>query len=300
MPTLLLTTFIGVALLQLVPGDPAVAILGDYATPERIAEVRRLLGLDQPLWMQYWEWLRHAVTGDLGSSFFTLEPVAQAVARTFPVTAQIVVGALLVSAVTGLPLGVVAALRHGGRLDALLTLASTTGIAMPNFWLAMMMISVLALGLGWLPATGFVSPQDNLLESLKFTLMPAIALGASGAAEVARQMRARLIEVLESEYIRTARAMGLGPGVTLRYALKNAALPVLTVFGLLVGRMLGGTVVVETVFAIPGSGSLAVTAILQRDFPVIRGVVVVMALVVVATNLLVDLLYRAVDPRVRA
>lgn len=301
LPLLLLATFISVALIQLVPGDPALAILGDFATDERLASLRASLNLNESLPMQYYLWLSDAVMGDLGSSLLSGEPVSEAIARSLPVTLQVVGAAVVLACVAGLPLGLVAAVTRRRRLDQFLTVFSTLGIAIPNFWLAIVLISSFSLNLGWLPATGFVSPRTDLLESLGTTILPAIALGASASAEVARQTRSALLEILRSDYIRTAMAMGLGWRRTiLKHALKNAGVPLATVAGLVTTRLLGATVVVESIFAIPGIGRMAVTAVLQRDFPIIRGVIVCMVIVVLMTNLLVDISYRIIDPRMKA
>lgn len=300
-PILVLATFISVAMIQLVPGDPALAILGDFATDERLASLRESLNLNESLPMQYFLWLADAVTGDLGSSLLSSEPVSEALARSLPVTLQVVGASVVFASVVGLTLGLVAAVTRRRRLDQFLTFFSTLGIAIPNFWLAIVLISVFSLSLGWLPATGFVSPGTDLVGSLRTTLLPAIALGASASAEVARQTRSALLEILRSDYIRTATAMGFGWRRTiLKHALKNAGVPLATVLGLVTTRLLGATVVVESIFAIPGMGRMAVTAVLQRDFPIIRGVIVCMVIVVLMTNLLVDISYRIIDPRMRA
>lgn len=299
-PTVVLATFVIFALQKLIPGDPAVAIAGDAATPERLAEIRARLNLDEPLLTQYLDWLRGAFTADLGTSFRTGEGVWQLVMQRLPTTLTLAAAALVVAVVVGVPLGVAAARRRGTSGDAAITSLATLGIAVPNFWLGMVLVLVFALGLGWFPATGFVPFTDDPLRSLWHVALPAIALGAVGAAEICRQLRSALIEVFQSDFMRTHRAKGLKTGpLVWRHALKNAGLPLATILSLQVNRLLGATVVVEALFAIPGLGSLVVHATTQRDYPVIQGVVFVIVILVVLTNLVVDLAYRYIDPRIR-
>ena len=299
-PTVILATFVVFALQKLIPGDPAVAIAGDAATPELLAQIRERLNLDKPLAAQYLDWLRGAFTGDLGTSFRTGEGVWQLVMQRLPTTLTLAAAAMVVAVVVGVPLGVAAARRRGTSGDAAITSVATLGIAVPNFWLGMVLVLVFALRLGWFPATGFVPFTDDPLRSLWHVALPAIALGAVGAAEVCRQLRSALVEVFQSDFIRTHRAKGLGTrSLVWRHALKNAGLPLATIVSLQVNRLLGATVVVEALFAIPGVGSLVVQATTQRDYPVIQGVVFVIVILVVLTNLLVDIAYRYIDPRIR-
>lgn len=299
-PTVVLATFVVFILQKLIPGDPAVAIAGDAATPERLAEIRAKLNLDQPLLMQYLDWLRGAFTGDLGTSFRTGEGVWQLVMQRLPVTLTLAAAALVVAVAVGVPLGVAAARRRGTSRDTAITGAATLGIAVPSFWLGMVLVLVFALQLGWFPATGFVPFAQDPLGSLWHVFLPALALGAVGAAEICRQLRSALIEVFQSDFIRTHRAKGLPTrSLVWRHALKNAGLPLATILALQVNRLLGATVVVEALFAIPGVGSLVVQATTQRDYPVIQGVVLVIVILVVAINLVVDLAYGYIDPRIR-
>lgn len=299
-PTLLLATLVVFSLVQLVPGDPAIAILGEQATAEQIVEVRERLGLEDPILEQYWRWLGGVVTGDLGQSLHTREPVVDAISRTLPITFQLTVAALLLSLAIGIPLGVASARRLNSPLDGIITGASTVGVAVPSFWLGLILVSVFALGLGLFPAVGFVRFLDDPVQALRYMALPALALSSGGAALITRQVRGSLIEALSSDYVRTHRSRGLKQRqIVWRHALKNAALPLATVVGLSVNAFLSGSVVIETVFGIPGLGSLVIDATLQRDFPIIQGVVLTMVLLVLVTNLLVDISYRIIDPRTR-
>jgi peptide/nickel transport system permease protein len=299
LPTLVLATFLVFGLLHLIPGDPAQAIAGENASAERLAEVRGQLGLDRPFLLQYLDWLGGVVTGDLGTSLSTGEPVTDLLGQRLPTTLTLGAAALIVAVGIGIPLGVAAAQRRGRSTDTAITGVATLGIAVPNFWLGMVLVLVFALNLQWLPATGFVPLTEDPAQTLRHVLLPAIALGAVGAAEVCRQLRSALVEVLQSDFMRTHRAKGLSRrDMIWKHALKNSGLPLATIIGLLVSRVLGATVVVEALFAIPGIGSLVVQATTQRDYPVIQGIVLVTALLVLATNLLVDLAYRFIDPRI--
>ena len=298
-PVLLLATVSVFMLLQLLPGDVAVTLAGDNATEERIAEIRQLKGLDQPLLVQYGHWLWDALHGDLSQSLLSGEPVTTTLARVFPNTLFIVLYAIALSVAVGVPLGILAASRGGGLADRLVMLFSSVGVALPNFWIAMILVVAFALNRTWLPATGFVSPFENLTGAIWYATLPAVALAASGAAEVARQLRGSLIEVLHSQHFRTLHAKGLPfRAILWKHGLRNVSVNLLTVISLLVNRTLAATVVVEVVFAIPGMGNTIVNATLQRDFPVVQGAVLMMVLTVIAVNLLADLLYSILDPRI--
>lgn len=299
-PTLLLASFGVFVLVQLAPGDPAITLAGENATAQQIEEIRRQLGFDRPLLEQYWNWLWHALHGDLSTSLTTHEDVAGAIGRTLVPTVQLVIGALLVAAVLGVVAGVASARRANSATDAVITSVAAAGAAMPSFWLGLVLVSVFALKLGWLPATGFVSLTTDPGQALRYLVLPSIALGVAGATEIARQLRAVLIEILGSDHIRTLRAKGLSERrIVWRHAMKSAAVPLVTIVGLQVSRFLGATVVVEAVFGISGIGSLIVHAARNRDYPVVEGVVVVLALIVVLTNFAVDVSYRIFDPRIR-
>lgn len=298
-PVVLLATFIVFVLLKLVPGDIAVTLAGDNATHERIAEIRTMYGLDQPFMVQYGGWLMKAVQGDLSKSLLSGEAVYEAIARCLPNTMLIVVLALFIAMAAGIPLGILAASRPGSWVDSLVMSIASLGVAIPNFWLAMLLVAWFALSLGWFPATGSVPLTENPWESLRHAILPAVALASGGIAEVSRQLRSSLVEVLSSQQVRTLHAKGVSPtSILWKHGLKNVSVNLLTVISLLANRILAATVVVEAVFAIPGMGSLIVNAAIQRDFPVVQGVVFVMVLIVVGVNLLTDVLYSILDPRI--
>lgn len=299
LPVLVLATFVVFGLLKLMPGDIAITLAGENATEARIAEIRTLYGLDRPFLVQYGSWLTHALQGDLSKSLANGEPVAQSIARAFPNTLLIVLLAMSVALGLGIPLGMLAASRPDGLRDRVVTSVASLGIAVPNFWLAMLLVAWLALDFGWFPATGAVPLKQSVPEALHHAILPALALAAGGVAEVSRQLRSSLVEILSSPPVRTLRAKGLSPAVILwKHGLKNAGVNLLTVATLLFNRLLAATVVVEAVFAIPGMGNLIVNAALTRDLPVVQGVVFVMVLVVIAVNLTADLLYTVLDPRI--
>ena len=300
LPVLALATLVVFGLLKLMPGDIAITLAGENATDQRIAEIREQYGLNRPFLVQYGSWLANAFQGDLSKSLATGEPVATSIARAFPNTLLIVVLAMAAALGLGIPLGLLAASRPDGWRDRVVTSAASLGIAVPNFWLAMILVAWLALDFGWFPATGAVPLKDSIPLALHHAVLPALALAAGGVAEVSRQLRSSLVEILSSPYVRTLRAKGLSAGAILwRHGLKNAGVNLLTVATLLFNRLLAATVVVEAVFAIPGMGNLIVNAALKRDLPVVQGVVFVMVLVVITVNLLADLLYTVLDPRIR-
>ncbi len=298
-PVIVLATFVVFGLLKLVPGDLAATLAGEYATEERIAQIRESYGLNDPFLVQYGRWLWNAMQLDLSRSFQSNEPVLEQIMHRFPTTMLLVVGALLVSLVVGVPLGILAATNAGSRLDVAVTSLSSFGVALPNFWLAMILVATFSLSWGWFPATGAVRFGTDPAGAIWHAVLPSIALAAGGIAEVVRQLRSALIEILSSQYVRTLYAKGLSPSAILwKHGLKNVAVTLLTVIGLLASRLLGGAVVIEAVFAIPGMGSMVVRAAIVKDFPVVQGVVFTMVILVIAINLVIDLLYTIVDPRV--
>src|SRR6478752_2034797 len=284
LPVILLATFMVFALLKLVPGDIAVTLAGDNATDARITEIRKIYGLDRPFLVQYGAWLGHVVQGDLSQSLLTGEKVATSIARAFPNTLLIVAIALVLALVSGIPMGVIAAIKPNGWVDKTVSMIASLGVAIPGFWL---------------PATGAKSFSVSPWEAIRHALLPGIAIAAYGMAEVARQLRGSLLEVLSSQYVRTLHAKGLSmTRILWQHGLKNVSVNLFTIISLLVNRMLAATVVIEAVFAIPGMGSLIVRGALQRDFPIVQGVVFAMVIVVIAVNLIADLLCAAVDPRI--
>lgn len=299
-PILFFAAMITFLLVYLTPGDPAIAMAGEFATPERIAEIRERMGFNDPFLHQFWSWASGVLSGDLGTSLFNTTPVWDLVLNRLPVTLSLTLLAVLLSVVIGVPLGLLAGVRQNSLLDRVLTILASLGIATPHFWIGTMLVLFLALQMGLLPATGFVPIRENPWEWFLHMLLPAIALGAGTIAEIARQTRSGTIQVLERDHIRTARAMGLRPpAVVAKHVVKNAAIPVVTVLGVQVAHLLGGAVVVEQVFALPGLGQLLITSVLQRDIPVIQGVVLLTAVIVVLVSLLVDLSYTYLNPKVR-
>ena len=297
-PVVVLATLVVFGLMQLVPGDPAVMLAGENPSPQRIAQIRESLGLDQPFLLRYLTWIGHALTGDLSHSLMSSEPVLDALLRTFPHTLLVVGLALLMSLAIGVPLGITAAVRAGTRSDTAISGLASLGIAVPNFWFAMLLVAAFSLHVQWFPATGATTLTEDPLRALYQAFLPSLALAAGGVSEIARQVRSALVEVLNSQYVRTLRAKGLsGARVLYLHGLKNIGVIVITVAGLLVNRLLGATVVIEAVFAIPGTGSLVVNAALNKDFPVIQGVVLAMVVLVLLINLLTDVLYTFIDPR---
>jgi peptide/nickel transport system permease protein len=299
-PLVLLITLGTFALGQLMPGDQAYAVAGPDASPERVAQVRRDLDLDDPAPVRYVRWLGDAVQGDLGVSASTRRPVADELGRRWPVTASLGVAALALALVLGVPIGVAQGLRPGSWLDRALLALVSLGLAAPAFWLATVLVYLLSVERRWLPAMGYVPFGESPVEWARHIVMPAITLAVVGAAEIARQLRAGLVGVMQQDHIRAAQARGLGPwAVAGRHALRNAALPVLTIIGLRIGQLLAGAVIVEEIFDLRGMGSYALDAILGQDFAVVQGVVLVTAVVVVVANLVVDLLYHWADPKAR-
>ena len=299
LPVVILSTFIVFGLLKLVPGDVAVTLAGDNASDQRIAEIREIYGLNQPFLVQYGSWLFKALHGDLSKSLISNEAVLTAIQRCLPHTILIVVLALLTALVIGIPLGIAAATKPGSWIDGFVMAIASLGVAVPNFWLGMVLVAFFSLQLNWLPATGAASLMKDPWVALSHAILPAVALASGGIAEVARQLRSSLVEILSSQQVRTLHAKGLPPSSILwRHGLKNVSVNLLTVVSLLANRMLAATVVVEAVFAIPGMGGLIVNAAMNRDFPVVQGVVFTMVLIVVSINLLTDILYSVLDPRI--
>ena len=288
--------------LHLSPGDPVEIMLGSQATQEDRARLRADLGLDQPLHVQYVRWLGHVVRGDLGRSLWMKRPVLAEVLGRFKATLILTGTALVLSTVAGIALGVASASRPHSMLDRTSTAASLFGASMPSFWLGIVLMVVFALRLGWLPASGMYAPYGggDLRDLLAHLVLPAVTLAAASVTIVARLTRAAMLETLGQDYIRTARAKGVVERrVVLRHGLKNALIPIVTVIGVQAGYLLGGAVLTETVFAWPGVGTLMVQGILARDFPLVQGCVLVVALSFVLVNLAVDLLYAWLDPRIR-
>ncbi len=289
-------------MVRLVPGDVVTNLVGieGNVTKERMVELRRLFGLDLPIHVQFAQWFGALLTGDLGSSLRSGRPIATDIALRFPVTLELSVLALLIALLIAVPLGVVAATRRGTVWDYLASLFALIGLAAPNFWLAILLILFFSLQLRVLPPTGFVIFSENPLDNLRHMILPSAALGLSLAAATARITRSTLLEVLGLDYVRTARAKGVSERVVIyRHAMRNALIPVVTVVGLQVGALLGGAVIIEEIFGLPGVGRFALEGINLRDYPVVQGAVLVVSAAFVFVNLAVDLLYATIDPRVR-
>jgi peptide/nickel transport system permease protein len=299
-PVLALVAVFVFLLLHLAPGDPAAMIAGDYATPEQVARIRAHLGLDRPLPEQFIGWVIRLLQGDLGHSIFSDLPVTRLIGQRIEPTLMLTLVTVLIAVSIAIPLGVVAAARAGSLLDRAVMGLAVIGFSTPIFVVGYLLIFVFALELEWFPSQGYVRLADGLLANLQSLALPAFALGLLYVALLARVTRATVLEVLAEDYIRTADAKGLAPStVMMRHALKNAAVPIATVVGVGIAALLGGVVVTETVFNIPGLGRLTADAILRRDYPVVQGLILLFASSYVIINLLVDLSYVLFDPRIR-
>jgi len=289
-------------MLRLIPGDVVDVILGSEgsASPERMAELRRLFGLDQPLPAQYAKWLVGLLSGDLGRSIRSSRPILPDVLARVPVTYQLTLMATVISLVLAIPLGVISSVRRATKVDSLVRALGLLGLSVPNFWLASMLVLMVSQHFrGNLPTSGYVYPNQDLLGSFKSLLLPALALGAANMAILMRMTRSSMLEVLRQEYVLTARAKGLVERlVVLRHALRNALIPAVTVAGIQVGYLLGGAVIIEQIFALPGLGTLILNGITQRDYPVVQAGVLFIAASFVLVNLAVDVLYAYLDPKI--
>jgi peptide/nickel transport system permease protein len=299
-PVMVVVAIFVFALLHLSPGDPAAIIAGDTATEADIIGIRAKLGLDQPIWVQFGTWVWGLMHGDLGISIFTNLPVIKLIQQRVEPTAALTLSTLLVSVAVAIPMGVLAAWRAGSWIDRVVMIFAVLGFSVPVFVLAYLLIYVFAIWLDLLPVQGYVSITQGFWPFLSHIILPSLALGMIYAALIARITRASMLDVLAQDYIRTAQAKGLGnQQVLIGHALKNAAVPIVTIIGIGVALLISGVVVTETVFAIPGLGRLTVDAILRRDYPIIQGVILIFSAAYVVVNLLVDLSYTLLDPRIR-
>ena len=298
-PVLLVVGMVVFTLVHLTPGDPAAVILGQSATAEQIEQLREQLGLNEPLPIQFGQWLSGVVRLDFGESLFLGMPVTEALMQRAQPTLLLTLYALLIQIGIGVPAGVIAAVNRNSVIDRALMLASISGAAIPTFFLGILLILIFAVALRWLPSGSYVPLTENPAEHFKGMILPAFALGFSAAGLLARLVRSSMLDVLSEDYVRTAWAKGVpGRSVILSHALRNALIPALTVIGASMGALLGGAVVTETVFTIPGMGRLVVQSIARRDFPLIQGAIMIIAGIYVLVNLLVDILYVYVDPRI--
>jgi peptide/nickel transport system permease protein len=297
---LFLVTILAFMIVQLLPGDPALTMLGQDASREQVEALRHELWLDRPLVVQYWHWLSNAAQGDFGKSITFQESVSGLVGNRLPITINLSIIALIISTIFGVGFGIICAIRRGGILDSVITLFANVGIAVPIFWMGILGIYFFGLKLGWLPIQGYTSPTEDFIKSMRQLVMPVICMSVFGLAMMTRQTRSSMLEVVRQDYIRTAWSKGLRERViVMKHALKNALIPVVTLLGMELRLIVGGSVVVETVFNIPGMGRLLVSSVLNKDFVVVQACVLIIGLIVLVANLIVDISYGWLDPRIR-
>lgn len=301
---LVIVSLIVFVAIRLLPGDPILLFLSqeerETLTAEHVKAMRHQFGLDKPLLIQYIDWVSGLFHGDFGTSLFYREDVSKLLIERLPVTLYLGLIAFVMSGLLGISAGILSALRRGSSLDTLVTMFANTGIGVPIFWLGILMIYLLSLKLQWLPVCGYVSPLDGFWLSIKHLIMPVICLMIFGLASIARQTRSSMLEVIRQDYIRTAWAKGLKEHtIVLRHAMKNGLIPIITLMGTAISHILGGSVLIETVFNIPGMGRLAVSAVLSQDYAIVQAVVLLTGIMVVLFNLLVDICYGWLDPRIR-
>ncbi|MGD9865661.1 MAG: ABC transporter permease, partial [Pseudodonghicola sp.] len=297
-PTILLISVFVFGMQKLLPGDPVLAMAGEERDPATLEYLREKYHLNKPIPVQYAMWIGNAVQGDLGISLRTRQPVLELIGDKLPVTIQLAVMALIVALLIGIPAGILSAYRKGTWVDWVANVTALSGLSIPNFWLGIMLILLVSVKLGWLPASGYVPLTEDPLRSLSTMLMPAIVLGTGLAATLMRHTRSAMLGVLRSDYVRTARAKGLAERVVLmKHALRNALVPIVTVTTLLFGELLGGAVLTEQIFTIPGFGKLVVDAVFNRDYAVVQGIVLCTGIGFIAMNILADAAYRVLNPR---
>jgi peptide/nickel transport system permease protein len=299
-PTLLLASILIFAIITLAPGDPARMMLGVQATPEEVAVERTRLGLDKPIPVRYAIWLADVAQLNLGVSQSNRRPVSALIGDALPYTLRLALISLAVAMLIGFPLGALAAINANRRLDAIVTAFNSLGLAMPTFWVGLLLILLFAVQLKWLPASGVGDPNRPLYERLPYLIMPVATIAVSNLSVFSRYVRSAMIDVLSADYVRTARAKGLAETVVVaRHALRNAMIPVVTIVGIQFGRLLGGAVVTESVFAYPGIGRLVINSIQNRDYPVVQATLMLVVLIFLITNIVVDVSYAYLDPRVK-
>jgi peptide/nickel transport system permease protein len=293
-------SFVVFMIIHLVPGDPVRIMLGLQADEAKVQEIRQLMGFDRPLLVQYVDWLGDALRGDLGESFITGQSVSEAVWQRLPATLSLAMAALIIGLIIALPAGITSALRPGSWLDYLVMFFSQIGVSVPDFWLGILFILLFSLRLGWLPPSGFVSPSENIGEWLQHLMLPALTIGLITASILTRFIRSAVLESSHLNHVKTAHAKGLNPQrVINRHILRNAAIPIVTIVGLQMASLLGGVIIVEIIFAWPGLGRLALDAVTRRDYPMVQGAVLLVALTFAVVNVLVDVMYAYLDPRVK-
>jgi len=299
-PVLLIISAIVFTVTYLIPGDPASVILGQGATEEAVAAVRERLNLNEPLPVRYVTWLGNVLQGDLGNSILSRQPVTTLIGRALPITLYLSFLSMLIAILVSVPLGTIAALKRNTWIDVGATTWAFMGVSIPGFWLAMMLLYIFGVRLQWVPLQGYISPREDFIESLKTMILPALTLGVFLSGPLTRYLRSSILQTISQEHVLVARAKGLTRSqVTRRHVLRNSFIPFITVLGIQFGYLIGGAVVVENVFAIPGIGDLAVSAIGNRDFPLIQGITLVIATGFVLINILVDVCYALLDPRIR-
>lgn len=299
-PVLLVSSVAIFLIVHLVPGDPALVVAGPDATPDVVEAVRARLGLDRPLPVQYFTWLRDALMGDFGTSYVNRLPASELIALRLAPTLQLAVAGIVVALSIGIPLGLLAAIKRGTWIDLGVSMGSAGAIAMPNFWFGILLLLLFSLQLGWLPAGGRVPFSQDPIMALQFIALPAFALGLNAIAVLARYSRSATLDVLGSNHIRTARSKGVGGRrIITKHVIRNAMIPVVTITGIVFGRMVGGAVVIESVFGWPGLGRLLVQSISNRDYTIVQGTLLLLVVFFVVINLCVDLLYGVIDPRIR-
>jgi peptide/nickel transport system permease protein len=300
-PVMLVVGMVVFITMHVAPGDPAAMILGDHATPEAIEKLREAMDLNKPLYKQMFEWFSRVIRGDMGQSIFIHRSVNSVILEHLEATFLLTIMSMFMSVILGVIIGVIAAVRHNRLLDHIVMFISSLGVAVPVFWLGLLLILVFALMVRWLPAVGYVPLNHGTpLITLKYLVLPSVTLAMGQAALLARMTRANMLEVMQSDYVRTARAKGQSESVVIfKHALKNAFIPIVTVIGLSFANVMGGAVVTEQIFNIPGIGRLLITSVARRDYPVIEGIVIYIAATYVLINLIVDLIYTYLDPRVK-
>jgi peptide/nickel transport system permease protein len=286
--------------LQAMPGDPVALFLGENASSEQIAHYTKVFGLDQPPEVQYYKWISGIFTGEMGRSITYQRDVKGLLAERIPVTLSVTVPALVLASILGTTLGVIAAVKRGSGVDTLITSIANLGVATPNFWLAILGVYIFALKLRWVPVMGYTPLSVDFVAGVKKLILPVLILALGPAVSFTRQTRSAVLEVIRQDYIRTARSKGLRESVVIyRHVLRNAFIPILTLMGFAVGGLLGGTIIIEQIFVLPGMGTLLLTAITNKDFMVVQNIVFIVAVIIMASNLVVDILYGYVDPRIR-
>lgn len=300
-PTILLISVFVFALQKLLPGDPVLAMAGEERDPIALAAIREQLGLNDPLPVQYFNWLTAALQGDLGMSLRTGQPVTQLILQKLPVTLQLGLMAIIIALIIGIPAGIISAVRKGTMTDYAANMVALSGMSIPNFWLGILLIMLVSVRWQLLPASGYVPPSEDFMQSMRTMIMPAFVLGTGLAGALMRHTRSAMLGVLKQDYVRTARAKGVPErGVVMRHAFRNALTPIVTLTALLFGELIAGAVLTEQIFTIPGFGKLVVDAVFTRDYAVVQGVVMVTAVGFILMNLVADMLYILLNPRLRA